>query len=86
MDIIPYSSGFQVGCWDGSVLVCRFLEEEGRLELLSQVLAGGGLPIRALAWPPPEISGDNTDLNHCNVFASAGHDGSVRIWDTRYAP
>eukprot|EP00884_Botryococcus_braunii_P017975 jgi/Botrbrau1/4861/Bobra.0032s0019.2 len=76
-----------VGCWDGSVLVTKVTGSPGtpgrQLSLLSQVVGSGGLPIRAVAWAPPEICEASSDAGHCHMFACCGHDCNVRIWDTR---
>lgn len=82
-----YSVGVQVGCWDGTVLVTRVTGDPGdqgrRLSVVAQILETKGLPVRAVAWPPPESCADSSEGGYCHVFASAGQEGWVRVWDTR---
>ncbi len=89
-----------VGCWDGSVAVARLAPSAGRAPGPGGVAAGGAellahfpadtLPLRAARWAPARGGGAPraADLAHRHVFLTAGHEGSLKIWDARdqFAP
>ncbi len=51
-------------------------------ELLLHVRTEEG-PIRSVAWAPAGLDDGGDALAGRSVFATAGHDGNVSVWDAR---
>lgn len=85
-----------IGCWDGSVAVAKLQPGSGQRDggvsdadappLGMHVLLhfpADTQPLRAVRWLPAGIGTRSIDFAHRYLFLTAGHEGSVKIWDSR---
>lgn len=87
-----------LACWDGTVAIARLnagkkgpgsvgreADKNGRLygmELLCHFPADFQ-PLRAAKWLPAGTANNSLDKANRYIFATAGHEGTIKIWDAR---
>jgi general transcription factor 3C polypeptide 2 len=75
-----------VGCWDGQVALVKLSPGQatpGSGTHVLQRFPAETVPLRCVRFCPVDVGAPAADLPHRHTFMTAGHEGTLKIWDSR---